>query len=230
MKRRNGFTLIELLVVVAIIAVLIAMLLPALNNARQKAKEAVCLSNMKQNAISMMFYAQDYNDNVFLFSAWASGSLEIGWHEILYQLKYMNTWGTVKCPTQAPEVYDVNYRWYVYGVDAESTTENPVEYPPLSLLSLRNLGRQGTPTQIVLLADSVWGDIKGPYWPNQSWVVKRIPNLTTNAVGIHLRHNGNANAVMADGHAQSCSPSKLKACGFWKVFTKDYQLLELKKY
>lgn len=61
---RRGFTLIELLVVVAIIAILIAILMPALGGAREQAKAVNCQSNLRQLSISFMFYANDHNQVV----------------------------------------------------------------------------------------------------------------------------------------------------------------------
>jgi len=64
MIRNNGFTLIELLVVISVIAVLMAILMPALSRAREQGKATYCLSNLRQVGIAMQLYAQDNNYKV----------------------------------------------------------------------------------------------------------------------------------------------------------------------
>ncbi|MHC4693082.1 MAG: type II secretion system protein, partial [Planctomycetota bacterium] len=61
MSKRRGFTLVELLVVIAIIALLMAILMPALNRARELGRRSVCLGNLKQLALAWVMYA-DEND------------------------------------------------------------------------------------------------------------------------------------------------------------------------
>src|SRR5437899_4060683 len=71
----TGFTLIELLVVIAIIAILAAILFPVFAQAREKARQAGCLSNTKQIGVAVQMYVQDYDERLPNACAWGKAWL-----------------------------------------------------------------------------------------------------------------------------------------------------------
>ncbi len=87
-SKPGGFTLIELLVVVAIIAVLVAMLLPALAKARERARSAVCMSNLKQLGLVFGYYGQNWNDYI---PATCVGKNSMAWWDLIGEIPGIET-------------------------------------------------------------------------------------------------------------------------------------------
>src|SRR4051812_778613 len=84
-RSQKGFTLVELLVVIGIIALLISILLPSLNRAREAANRTVCLSNLRQFGMAFNMYAMAYKDNVPLgYMVNSVGNEQYGWNYIAH--------------------------------------------------------------------------------------------------------------------------------------------------
>jgi prepilin-type N-terminal cleavage/methylation domain-containing protein/prepilin-type processing-associated H-X9-DG protein len=95
---RRGFTLIELLVVIAIIAILAAILFPVFARAREKARQASCQSNLKQLALGMLMYVQDYDERFAPERTWNGSGTEWHWHEKIYP--YVKNVQIYTCPSR----------------------------------------------------------------------------------------------------------------------------------
>ena len=95
-QSRFAFTLIELLVVIAIIAILAAILFPVFAQAREKARQTSCLSNMKQLGLGLNMYAQDY-DGALMQTTYEVPNLKIHWSYVLQP--YVKNENIFVCPS-----------------------------------------------------------------------------------------------------------------------------------
>ncbi len=133
MKRKQHFTLIELLVVVAIIAILAAILLPALNRARDTARKASCTSNVKQCMLAYRMYVDDFAgwgaapfhnvEKKWGKSMWPDDAtdFELLWSKVLFYMGYQKNRSCFTCPSM-PSIYTHPNWWETYGIYADWST------------------------------------------------------------------------------------------------------------
>ena len=107
---KSGFTLIELLVVIAIIAILAAILMPALSQARGRASATTCTNNLKALGLAVHNYADDFNGIVLPRRPWKNDTKAI-WSYVLWKNKYLG-YQSLKCPV-------------AYDYMMQATSENP---------------------------------------------------------------------------------------------------------
>lgn len=205
---RRGFTLIELLVVIAIIAILAAILFPVFAKAREKARQASCLSNTKQLAIAAMQYAQDYDE---AFAPWAN-IVGVAWiyYPTLYDpyIKNSQVW---VCPSRTGAYAAVAYVMgsgphYGYSCRFCRATR-PTVSGACPDRTNNKFASMGKPAETVLMAEAAfydWAPTPGAINPDQGSA--RCSKSTALSVGNGyynaFPHNEGRNIVLCDGHAK----------------------------
>ncbi len=247
MGRRRGFTLIELLVVIAIIGILAGLLFPVFQKAREKARQASCLSNVHQLALAMLMYADD-NDGGYV-PAWDKDNL-MRWHGRRATLdapfdpklgplwEYYKSSDLRKCGSFEPE-WTSEGQFELgnggYGYNAQYVGGTPGDWVSGRMFIPAREPLINNPSQTIMFTDAAFIDCERNYTEYafceapiyEFWHFSADPST-------HFRHGGFANVAFCDGHARAMRMVMTQTSGScpWKkpdkLFTKeDYQKANL---
>jgi len=213
-KLQHRFSLIELLVVVSIMAILTALLLPALSKSREAARSIQCKAQMRQLGQHLMCYTSDYSDymlytndgnntllNCYCYYPTLMPAKEYVGYD--YQAGTVKTSSLYRCPSYVNATADTWKQHISYGYNVNF-------YTPGS----RRIASISSPSAMLLLLEKGWVDGQTSNYP---WYAASMALGTTNYLGTDLgrRHNGAGNILYLDGHTDDWRTSLPSGSVFW---------------
>jgi prepilin-type N-terminal cleavage/methylation domain-containing protein/prepilin-type processing-associated H-X9-DG protein len=226
---RGAFTLIELLVVIAIIAILAAMLLPALARAKSTAQKTSCLNKLKQLGLAETIYAQDNNDYITHESSTAGSQLE-PWGNVATPPTFKNVWYNslptlvnlnpasfyASSATSQAAFYNSSLLFHCSSAQFTSvSTPNAADaYFSVAMNSKLNTGSTTTirtdvikmPSSTVFFLDNL---LAGDPMVDPDQATSNLGQPGSYANRFAARHNGSGNLAFADGHASGFPGNKV---------------------
>ena len=206
-----GFTLIELLVVIAIIAILAAILFPVFAQAREKARQTACLSNMKQLGLAAVMYAQDYDECLPIASTAAPATFpgENGntitttgyWWITIHP--YTKSWNIMFCPSLGKSKG--------YPKSGSNTGSYAANYRgAIGRRVAVSMASHDQPASLIMFTESRlrWNDVStsGRWGYYAVAPTMQFPESNGYWWHIEFRHQNMVNIAFADGHAKAMPP------------------------